>query len=754
MAMPNLVPPAHHLGRVASRSHGSGLPAHASPAYGSLGSLERGAYGEGAHDPRALAPHRTSDRDAPPDRDASKGKHRDHDRARMDLALVSYEPRGSGRSVLPPPSLPPFDDFSHDEPSPALRAPSPPSIAVRPAHRSEELHPGDLVAGKYRVRAILGRNHGLVLDAFHTEFDQRVIIKLLPAGSGDDKEIERFRREARTLSKLESEHVARILDVGTEPDGSFYLVRQYLEGSDLSSYLKQHGALALPDAVLLVLQVAEAAAETHGHGIVIRELSPEHVFLTARVGGAPVLKIVDFGTAKLMRDLSAPGVGGELTATAMFGLSPYSSPELVRKARSVDQRTDVWSLGAIFYELLTGRPPFAGDMAQLMLGITREEPVPVSSYRPDLPPELDQIVGWCLAKDVDGRFKNVHAFAHALSPYATPEAQILIERIGAIAQAARQRRGGSVPPPAPSLRTAAVAPGPGAPAPPPSAPMYSSGLEFGRTSAPPPAPASLPAGSLLGPSPSYSTPPPAPALSALTAPAAQTQPFRGAEATPGSLRPAVAGGAATKAMGLSPLARQAILWSLATIAVMLPAVVVVLVLRARAPEPAAGPITVESKAEPQKTEPAATVAAKEPEAPPTATATAAPAPSPTPEPSASAAPTATASAPTAEPTAIAVASLPSKPTAAPKPTAKAPAATATSKPPAAPATAGGTGTLMAIALGDPCAFTVNGSSKGSGKQISVTLPAGSYTVGCKSSSGSKSKGATVKAGEKAVVTFK
>jgi serine/threonine protein kinase len=584
MAMPNLVPDPRHLGLGASAAHAS------------LGGAPRAA-----------------------DPGGSKGERRQYDRARMNVALVSYEARGSARSVLPPPTLPPFDDFSHDEPSPALRAPSPPSIAVRPAHRSEELHPGDLVAGKYRVRAILGRNHGLVLDAFHTEFDQRVIIKLLPAGSGDDKEIERFRREARTLSKLESEHVARILDVGTEPDGSFYLVRQYLEGSDLSSYLRQHGALALPDAVLLILQVAEAAAETHGHGIVIRELSPEHVFLTARVGGAPVLKIVDFGTAKLMRDLTAPGAGGELTATAMFGLSPYSSPELVRKARSVDQRTDVWSLGAIFYELLTGRPPFAGDMAQLMLGITREEPVPVSTYRPDLPPELDQIVGWCLAKDVDGRFKNVHAFAHALSPYATAEAQILIERIGAIAQAARQRRGGSVPPPAPALRSAATAPGPGAPAPPPSAPMYSSGLEFGRTSAPPPAPASVPAGSLLGPSPTYSTPPPAPALSALAAGHAATQPLRGAEATPGSLRPAVAAGAGAKGGGLSPLARQAILWSLATIAVMLPAVVVVLVLRARAPEPAAGPITVESKTEPQKAEPASTATAapaKEPEAPP------------------------------------------------------------------------------------------------------------------------------------------
>jgi serine/threonine protein kinase len=110
--------------------------------------------------------------------------------------------------------------------------------------------------------------------------------------------------------------------------------------------------------VLFVLQAAEAVAETHGHGIILRELQPSHLFLTQRAGGAPLVKVIDFGTAKLMRDAAAPGAGGELTATTMFGMSPYSSPELVRKAKNVDARTDVWSLGGILYELLTGRPPF------------------------------------------------------------------------------------------------------------------------------------------------------------------------------------------------------------------------------------------------------------------------------------------------------------------------------------------------------------------------------------------------------------
>ena len=107
--------------------------------------------------------------------------------------------------------------------------------------RTDDVHPGDVIGGKYRVRAIISRTPTFVVEAFHVEFDQRVVIKLLLAGTGDDKEIERFRREARVLSKLESEHAARIIDVGTEIDGSFYLVRQHVEGEELGAYVQKYG---------------------------------------------------------------------------------------------------------------------------------------------------------------------------------------------------------------------------------------------------------------------------------------------------------------------------------------------------------------------------------------------------------------------------------------------------------------------------------------------------------------------------------
>jgi len=291
---------------------------------------------------------------------------------------------------------------------------------------ANDIHPGALI-GKYRVRTVLGRKHGFTIDAFHTSFDQRAIIKLLLPHQADAREVERFRREARALSKIASEHVARIIDVGSEADGSFYLVRQFLEGTDLDRHVRKNGAMPLQQAILFTLQAAEAVAEAHANAIVVRDLEPSHLFLTQRTGGAPMIKITDFGTAKLRGGASDTE---EITGTALFGLTPYASPELVRKAKDVDARTDVWSLGTILYEMLAGRPPFQGEAAALMLQITRDEPTPLSHIRGDVTHDLDNVIRWSLAKDVDQRYRSVHAFAHALLPFAPPEGRILVDRIG------------------------------------------------------------------------------------------------------------------------------------------------------------------------------------------------------------------------------------------------------------------------------------------------------------------------------------
>jgi serine/threonine-protein kinase len=641
--------------------------------------------------------------------------------------------------------------------------------------RPNEIHPGDLVAGKFRVRAILGRSHGLLVDAFHTEFDQRVAIKILPAAQADEKEVERFRRESRTLSKLESEHVARIIDVGTMPDGSFYLVRQFLEGIDLATHLRQRGALPLGEAVLLILQVAEAVAETHSHNIILRELKPTDLFLTTRPGGAPLIKLIDFGTAKLMRESAAPGA--DITATTMFGLSPYSSPELMRKAKHVDVRTDIWSLGAIFYELLTGRPPFTGEPAALMLMISRDEPVPITQLRPDLPPDIESIIGWCLAKDVDGRFRNVHAFAHALSPFTRGEGEVLIQRIGQTTENAKKRRAAaaqaaqSTPPPA-------AASSPGRIPPPKSAmnedsstrvmgPTPGAGGPFvgstGRTQPfPHNAPPSQQGYGMPAPPPSYGAIP-APAPSSVGAgppsaaggapaswggPGSAPQPSSGFERLDTAKPVASPAGMPVPAQGARPENRKVLFALLAAAAVIVPLLVAVLFLAGKkkgetsdvsadSTAPIAVPVAAATPAEPAA-EPAPTV--PEPAAAPPTAETGEPA---------AAAPTGEAPAAPTAPTAVAQSG--SKKTSGSTPKSAPPPP----PPPPPPSGGGGKGTLVAVAMGGSCAFSVNGASKGTSSSIRVALAPGKHSVTCKPSSGAaKSKSVVVKSGETAMATFR
>jgi serine/threonine-protein kinase len=706
--------------------------------------------------------------------------------------------------------------------------------------RSEAIRPGDVIAGKYRVRTILGRSRGFLVEAFHTEFDQRVVIRVLSPALCDEKEIERFRREARTLAKLESEHVARIIDVGTLPDGAFYLVRQYLEGVDFATHLKQVGRLPLQQAVLFILQVGEALSQTHVHNIILRELQPSHLFLAQRVGGAPILKVIDFGTAKLMRDAAAPTAGGEMTATAMFGMSSYSSPELVRKAKNVDARTDVWSLGAILYQMLAGRPPFDGEMAMLMLQIMKEEPPPITSLRPDLPPELNNIIGWSLAKDVDGRFANVHAFAHALTPYASPEGQVLIQRIGEITTAAKQQKQqrpaySAPPPPAASPMPAAgrgaamhgevddeaptyvealseettgvnptpgnkndsplertmfmgsdyVAPSPGPPgmqrpsagAPPANASQQGQQSPmFGGAATGMPKQASVPPGqpSLLGPplqlegprrqaQPSWSDlGGAAGAAGAAMGAAGAGGPRPGAPGTPGTNASSTAMSGASDVAWPPKKSRNTVLIAVAggLIGLTLLVGIIVFFSGGGSDTPTAA-----------STDTAIAVPPPTGAAAPTETGGAATPPEP-PKQAAGTPPPSTPSEPAApaQPTAVAGGQQPSQPSTPiiPRPTSPSstqpsgpvipsPKATATAAPTATatPPSGDAMGTLVAVAVGGSCAFSVNGASKGSGATIKVQLKAGTYSVSCKPVSGAtKSRSVTVSSGQTAMAMFK
>jgi serine/threonine-protein kinase len=290
--------------------------------------------------------------------------------------------------------------------------------------------PGEVLAGKYQVERVLGEGGmGVVVAARHLQLDQIVALKFLrfaPVAGRDA--LERFAREARNAVRLRSEHVARVMDVGTLDGGAPYIVMEYLEGSDLASVLAQRGKLPIALAVDYVLQACDAIAEAHALGIIHRDLKPENLFVTRGHDNTSLVKVLDFGVSKSI-------AGNEFSATssqAVIGSPAYMSPEQMRSARQVDPRTDVWSLGVMLYQLVVGHVPWDGNtLPALCFQITSDPPPPFPDRQHA---DFEAVVGRCLEKDADRRFSSVHALAVALAPFAPPHAVPLIERIGRVLQ--------------------------------------------------------------------------------------------------------------------------------------------------------------------------------------------------------------------------------------------------------------------------------------------------------------------------------
>ncbi|MGK4001551.1 serine/threonine-protein kinase [Sorangium sp. So ce1036] len=289
---------------------------------------------------------------------------------------------------------------------------------------------GDVLAGKYRVEQIVGSGAmGMIVAAWHLELEQRVAMKfLLSPGVGDGNPAERFRREARALARIKSEHVARVLDVGSLQDGMPYMVMEFLEGNNLADEIRARGPLPVVEAVGYILQAIEAMAEAHAAGIVHRDLKPANLFLSRRPDGGRVLKVLDFGISKSLLGSSRDELALTKTA-ALLGSPLYMSPEQVRSARDVDARTDIWALGVIVYQMLTGRTPYDGDsVAQLFASLLHEVPATMAQLRPDIPRELDAAVMCCLAKEPDQRWRNVGDLGVALVGFGPAGSHVHVER--------------------------------------------------------------------------------------------------------------------------------------------------------------------------------------------------------------------------------------------------------------------------------------------------------------------------------------
>src|SRR5258706_2580107 len=202
---------------------------------------------------------------------------------------------------------------------------------------------GEILAGKYRVERVLGvGGMGVVVAATHIQLEERVAIKfLIKDALASGEAVARFAREARAAVKIKSEHVARVIDVGTLETGAPYMVMEYLEGGDLSQVLQSRGSLPMEEAVEYVLQACEAIAHAHVLGIVHRDLKPANLFLIRRPDGTNAIKVVDFGISKVMPGKGSSSDNAMTRTRAVMGSPLYMSPEQMTSTRDVDGRTDI-----------------------------------------------------------------------------------------------------------------------------------------------------------------------------------------------------------------------------------------------------------------------------------------------------------------------------------------------------------------------------------------------------------------------------
>jgi serine/threonine-protein kinase len=280
---------------------------------------------------------------------------------------------------------------------------------------------GELVGGKYKIVRLLAQGGmGVVYEAQHTVVRRRFAVKFMRRDLAERRDIlNRFQREAEAAGALESEHVAAAVDFGIAQDGAPYIVMEYLVGESLTALLGREGPLPVGRAADLVSQAGRGMEVAHGAGIIHRDLKPQNLFVCRRQDGTDLLKVLDFGVAKLqtLDEMSTATRTG-----AVVGTVAYMSPEQARGDKVVDQRSDVYALGAILYELCSGRKPHPGESHNAILHHIATQPaVPLESVAPGLPAGFLAIVAGALSAEPGARPASAGALVEALAPFASRE---------------------------------------------------------------------------------------------------------------------------------------------------------------------------------------------------------------------------------------------------------------------------------------------------------------------------------------------
>jgi serine/threonine protein kinase len=316
-------------------------------------------------------------------------------------------------------------------------------------HIPRSVGAGDVIAGRYRIDRVLGEGGmGVVFAATHLELQEPVAIKLmLPSLVGHPESAARFAREARATVRIKSEHVARLFDFGKLPDGSPFMVMEYLEGETLAARLERGDSTPIQEAVDILIEACAGVADAHRLGIVHRDLKPENIFLASETSNGDdevVVKILDFGISKADVLASATRTEGGM------GTPAYAAPEQLRCAVDANAMSDVWSLGVVLFELLTGRLPFtARSFAEMCVAVLMQRPPSPRTLREEIPEELAQVALTAMSVEPEARYQSVAAFAAALAPFASERGLAMVTRL--------QQRRGSDPDSSPDLaRTTGV----------------------------------------------------------------------------------------------------------------------------------------------------------------------------------------------------------------------------------------------------------------------------------------------------------
>ncbi len=281
---------------------------------------------------------------------------------------------------------------------------------------------GLVVDDRYKLRGALGvGGMGTVYEAKHLLIDRTLAIKFLePSLAHDQETLTRFSNEARVFSTVGHPNLVEVTDMGKTPEGIPYMVMELLEGTDLARLMMSHGRLTPAAAVTIALEILRTLDAVHAKGIIHRDLKPENVFLTV-AEGAVRLKLLDFGISRLVSGSKR----SRLTQKGIvFGTPQYMSPEQAQGMDSVDERSDVFTIGEILYEMLTGREVFPGENnLAILTAVTRCSVTPPREIEPSIPPELEQVILTALERRPDERFQSAAAFIEPLASFAKADAR-------------------------------------------------------------------------------------------------------------------------------------------------------------------------------------------------------------------------------------------------------------------------------------------------------------------------------------------